>query len=175
MLRALKMLMKIINALCEYITAAMLLVMTLVILLQVVCRSFGTGFDWTEELARYLLIGIVLLGTGIGVYRGGNIGIEAVVNALPPAPRRIVSIIMNLCCLLLFSEMIRYGWRVIRIASRQTSPSMQISMAIPYGVIFVAIVIITMHLLVHLLDLLFGGKAPREIPSGDGQPVQPGS
>lgn len=152
MLRILKALMAGVNKLCEYVTALMLLVMTLSILFQVICRFFGTGFDWTEELARYLLISIVMLGTGIGVHRGGNIGIEALVNAVSPMWRKILAIVMNLCCLLLFGEMLRYGWRVIRIASRQTSPSLRISMAIPYGVIFVAVVIIFMHTLVQLLD-----------------------
>lgn len=169
MLRLLKAIAKIVNALCEYVTAAMLAVMTLVILVQVVCRFFGTGFDWSEEVARYLLICIVLLGTGIGVYRGGNIGIEAVVKALPPLPQRIVTIVMNLCCLLLFGEMVRYGWRVVKIATRQTSPSMQLPMSIPYGVIFIATIIIFMHLTVHLLDLLFVWKKP-EAAAADPQP-----
>ncbi len=144
-----------INKLCECVTALMLLVMTLVILFQVVCRFFGTGFDWTEELARYLLICVVMLGTGIGVYRGGNIGIEALINAVSPAWRKFLTIIMHCGCLLLFGEMIRYGWRVIKITSRQTSPSMQISMGIPYSVIFAAVVIIFLHTLVMLLDQLF--------------------
>ena len=161
MLRVLKTLMGAVNKMCEIVTALMLLVMTLVILFQVICRFFGTGFDWTEELARYLLICVVMLGTGIGVYRGGNIGIEALINAVSPLWRRILTIVMNLCCLLLFGEMIRYGWKVIKIAGRQTSPSMQLSLAVPYGVIFAAAVIIFMHVLVQLLDQLFTPAAPR--------------
>ncbi len=152
MLRILKTLATAVNALCEGVTALMLLVMTVIILFQVICRFFGTGFDWTEELARYLLIGIVMLGTGIGVHRGGNIGIEALVKAVSPQWRKVLAIVMNCCCLLLFGEMIRYGWRVVKIASRQTSPSMQISMGIPYGVIFAAVVIICLHLFIQLLE-----------------------
>ena len=158
MLRVLKATMKVVNTLVEYITAVMLLIMTLVILFQVLCRMFGTGYDFTEELARYLLVGIVLLGAGIGVHRGGNIGIEAVINAVPPVWQRILAVIMNLCCILLFSEMIRYGWRAMKIASRQISPSMQISMVIPYGVVFVGTILVFLHLVVQLLDLLFNWK-----------------
>lgn len=143
-----------VNSLCECVTALMLLVMTATILFQVTCRFFGVGFDFTEELARYLLVAIVLLGTGIGVHRGGNIGIEFLVNALPPLWRRLVAIVMNLCCLLLFAEIIRYGWRVVGIASRQTSPSMRISMVIPYGVIFAGVIIVFLHLAIQLLELL---------------------
>ncbi len=154
MVRLLKLFMSAINKLCECVTALMLVVMTLSILFQVICRFFGTGYDWTEELARYLLVCTVMLGTGIGVHRGGNIGIEALINAVSPLWRKVFAIIMNCCCLLLFGEMIRYGWRVIKITSRQTSPSMQISMGIPYGVIFVAVIIIFLHVLVQLLDVL---------------------
>lgn len=155
MLRILKTIMGIINGICECVTAVMLLVMTLIILFQVICRFFGVGFDFTEELARYLLVGIVLLGTGIGVHRGGNIGIEFLINALTPFWRRMVAIIMNICCLLLFYEIMRYGWKVVGIASRQTSPSMQISMVIPYGVIFVGVVIVFLHLATQLLEAIF--------------------
>ncbi len=155
-MRILKTFAGAVNTLCEIVTALMLLVMTLVILFQVVCRFCGVGFDWTEELARYLLICVVMLGTGIGVHRGGNIGIEALVNAVSPAWRKFLTILMNACCLLLFGEMIRYGLRVVAIAGRQTSPSMQISLAIPYAFIFAASIIIFLHVLVQLLDQCFG-------------------
>jgi TRAP-type C4-dicarboxylate transport system, small permease component len=155
MITALKLLAAALNRVSEIVTAVMMFVMTTTILFQVICRFLGFGFDWLEELARYLLICIVMLGTGIGVYRGGNIGIEAVINAVSPAWRRRLTIVMHLCCLLLFGEMIRYGWAVVTIVKRQISPSMQISMAIPYGVIFAAAIIIFLHTFVLLLDQLY--------------------
>lgn len=164
MLRFLKWFMKGVNTVCEYVTSAMMVVMTLSILFQVCCRALGTGFDWTEELARYLLVAIVLLGTGIGVYRGGNIGIEAVVNLLPATARKCTAIFMDLCCILLFSEIVRYGWKVLSIVKRQRSASLGLSMSIPYAVILVGSAIILMHIIVHLLTTAFekGEAKPEE-------------
>ncbi len=159
MLTAYNTLLKWINALCEYVTIAMLVVMTVVILFQVVCRAFGVGFDFTEELGRYLMVGIVTLGAGIAVHRGGNIGIEFLVNAVSPGWRRLLAILMNLCCLFLFFETLHYGWRVLRISGRQVSPSMQLPMSVMYGIVYAGMTVIFLHLVAHLLALIFPPRA----------------
>lgn len=158
MLRGFNAFMKAVNRICELFTALCLAVMTATIFFQVACRFFGTGYDFTEELARYLLVAVVILGAGIGVHRGGGIGIETVVNAVPPAWRRRMLLLSDLLCLLLFFEIIRHTWRFLPIAGRQSSPSMEISMLYPYSFIFAGVIIIFLHILAHCLDLTFGGQ-----------------
>lgn len=159
MVRILKSIMKFINTICEYLTAVMLVVMTLSILLQVVCRAVGYGFDWTEELARFLQIALVLLGTGICAHYGSNIAIDTVVQLVSVKWRRVMMIAVDVLCLVLFYEMVRYGMFALNITSRQTSPSMRISLGVPYAFILAGCVITFMHIFVHLLELTFDWRA----------------
>lgn len=160
MLRILKTFMGLVNRVCEIVTALFLAIMTLSIFFQVACRFFGTGYDFTEELARYLLVAVVILGTGIGVHRGGNIGIETVVNAVSPAWRRRMLLLSDVLCLVLFVQIVRYAWKILPIVKRQSSPSMELPMIYPYSFILAGAVIILLHILVHFLDLTFN-RAPR--------------
>ncbi|MDR1534202.1 MAG: TRAP transporter small permease [Planctomycetota bacterium] len=154
MLSFMKTAMKWVNRLCELVLAVLLAVMTAVVFVQVACRAVGTGFDFTEELARYLMVASVLVGAAVGVYRGGNIGIEAVVKRLPPKARKAAAVAVDALCLVLFGEIVRYSLRVIPIVSRQKWASLDLSMGIPYWFILIASAVIFLHILVHLLETI---------------------
>ena len=155
MLMAFKLTMRVVNRVCEYIVAAMLAVMTLVVFIQVCCRLLGTGLDFSEELARYLMVAIVVIGASIGVHRGGNIGIEAFAKRLPPSGRKAAAVTVDLLSLFLFEEVARYSLRVLPIVGRQKWASLNLSMGIPYAFILAGASIIFLHLLVHLLEQIF--------------------
>ena len=157
MLSIMKPSMKWVHCLCELVLAALLAVMTIVVFVQVGCRALGTGFGFTEELARYLMVAVVLVGAAVGVYRGGNIGIEAVVKRLPPGARKAAAVAVDVLCLLLFEEIVRYSFRVIPIVSRQKWASLDLSIGIPYWFILLGSAIIFLHILTHLLETIFGG------------------
>lgn len=54
----------------EYIIAILAAILSVVVLLQVVFRyALNNPLHWTEEMARFLLIWIVLLGAAIGIKR----------------------------------------------------------------------------------------------------------
>ena len=48
---------------------------------------FNTGFSWTEEAMRYLMIWLMMLGSVACIFRVEHMGIEALEN-LAPAARR---------------------------------------------------------------------------------------
>lgn len=50
---------------------------------------------WTEEVARYLLIALTFLGSAGAVRRGSHIRVEALENALPPGPRRVLWAVLD--------------------------------------------------------------------------------
>ena len=64
-------------------------VMICVTLAQVVFRYvIAAPLPWSEELARYCFVWIVFLGGAVGLARGIHLGVDLVVNALPPPLRR---------------------------------------------------------------------------------------
>jgi C4-dicarboxylate transporter DctQ subunit len=94
------MLLTLWNTLEERIIAFLLVFMTLLVFLDVIMRfGFGTGFLWTQELTLYTSAWFVLFGISYGLKVGAHIGVDAVLNLLPPKPRRVLSALAVLLCI----------------------------------------------------------------------------
>ncbi len=106
------MLLKFLNKAEENIIAILLVAMTLLVFTDVVMRfGWGSGFLWSQELTLYLAAWFVLFGISYGLKVGAHIGVDAVVNMLPPPFRRFVSalaVVLGLlyCGLFLFGTWI---------------------------------------------------------------------
>lgn len=75
----------------EYLGGALLAADVAVVFLSVVFRYFlHQPFDWTEEVASGLMTTMVFLGAATVVGRSQHVGIEMLVQMLPPAPRAFV-------------------------------------------------------------------------------------
>ena len=53
----------------------------------------GEQAKWTEELARFLLIWVALLGGALAFGRGGHLGVDYFVNKLHPDAQRLVQVV----------------------------------------------------------------------------------
>jgi len=81
-----------------------------VVIAAVVARYvFGQAVSWTEEVPRYLLIWVSFLGAAACVLRREHVGFDLLFNALPPRPRRALSIAISLLILGFGWIMLRYG------------------------------------------------------------------
>jgi len=64
---------------------------------QVVLRfGFNNPQTWAEEVARYLFVWIVFLGSAIAFSRDSHIRLDAIVNLMPNGPRRVVDLLRRL-------------------------------------------------------------------------------
>ena len=101
--------MKILDRLEEWIISLMLLGMTGLAFMQVVRRYvFKTGFSWTLELTMVLFAFMIFVGISYGVRVGSHIGVDAVVNLLPPKAHRIVSMLAVVLSLV-YVGLVLYG------------------------------------------------------------------
>jgi len=88
------------NRLEEGMIAFLLVFMTLLVFLDVVMRfGFGTGFLWTQELTLYTSAWFVLFGISYGLKVGAHIGVDAVIELVPPGARRVLTMIAIILCL----------------------------------------------------------------------------
>ncbi len=141
-------------------------VMVVSMFAQVVNRNIlqlpVSGF---EELARYCMVYMVLLGTELGLRDGTQISVTAVVDHLHGAAKEVVQVIAKLI-VIGFSAIMFYesmGMVMTQISSGQTSASLQIPMAIPYAALpisFGLICVVQIGLLVKLF--LPGQSEPAE-------------
>lgn len=75
---------------CSDMIAALMLVADLVVVIgSVLARSlFNAPVEWSDDVARGLMVGSSFFGAASAVARGENPGVEFFVNMLPPAARR---------------------------------------------------------------------------------------
>ncbi|MDD2206374.1 MAG: TRAP transporter small permease [Aminobacterium sp.] len=155
----LKKLLNGLNRIVEYAVSLLLIVMVVVVFLQVIFRFvLHSSLPWSEELSRYILVWISFLGASIGVKRGAHIGVEVVVNMLPPKMKKGVAFLATLCAAVFFALMVIYGRRILFIVSGQRSPAMEISMGIPYSAIFVSGVLMFIYSIEQALSIVVGRR-----------------
>jgi TRAP-type C4-dicarboxylate transport system permease small subunit len=136
--------------------AAMLMLMTLFIFYQIIMRYvFNSAPSWTEEAARYLFIWSSFIAAGMGVREHVHIGIDALVNILPPPVRRLTQYVVALIITALGAFLAWYGWKVVGITSTQMSPAM----GFPIGIVYSAAPCMGMLMMLFgVLDLIALGK-----------------
>ena len=131
---------------------AMLAAMAAMVFANVALRfTTGVSILWVEEVSRYLMIWLSLLGAGMVLRYGGHVGIETLQEALP---RRAVAIRGAIVALLaaFFVFMAAVGARYAWLAWGQTTPVL----GIPVGAVYLAIPIGFALLLAHLLLMAQG-------------------
>ncbi len=107
--------------------------MSALVIYQVAARYlFDSPPSWTEELARYLQVWLVLLAAPVCLRRGMHLAVDLLTPRLPAFAGSLVrAAILALVggFGLIFAVQ---GVRLLRIAALQTSPALGISMIWPY-------------------------------------------
>ncbi|NVO55071.1 TRAP transporter small permease [Rhodobacteraceae bacterium B1Z28] len=84
----------------ETLIALLLGLMTAVTFANVIARFvFNSNILWALELTVFAFGWLVLLGASYAVKKHAHLGVDAILNMLPPAPRRILALIAIGCCL----------------------------------------------------------------------------
>lgn len=132
-------------------------VMTLSAFLQVCNRNITkipvTGF---EELSKYCMIYMVLLGTEMGLRDGTQIAVTALQDKLKGRARLFVLILIK-AILIVFAAVMFYqsiALCQIQLKSGQTSPGLGVPMVVPYFALLLAFGIIVMVQLVGAIRII---------------------
>jgi TRAP-type C4-dicarboxylate transport system permease small subunit len=76
---------------CAVAAAAMLLAATLIVCYMVVYRWLGNSTWWEIELATYLIVGAVLVGSPFCLKTKGHIGVDLFSEWLPARGKRVLA------------------------------------------------------------------------------------
>ncbi len=130
---------KVANALQKAEDAIMIVgfvTMVLCIFVQVLNRNFikSPGLAWTEELAMYAQIYMVMVGTEIGLRDDTQIRITAVVDKLHGRTRFIVENLAKTVVVIFTGLMFSHSLKLImnQIKLGQTTPLLKLPMWFPY-------------------------------------------
>lgn len=139
------------------------IVMTLAAFAQVANRNvIHAGVSWFEELARYCMVYMTLLGTEIGLRDGTQIAITAIIDRFKGIPKLLLDIFGKIV-IVAFSALV--FWHSLTLMQKQIqfgqdSPGLGVPMYVPYAALPISFAIITLVQAATLLALvarLFSG------------------
>ncbi|WP_210725965.1 TRAP transporter small permease [Modicisalibacter radicis] len=132
---------------CEVICTLLLIFVSLVNISQVVGRYFfGDSLPWGEEVMRFCMIWLMMLGSVACVYRAEHMAVDGLLNIVKVKYRRhmrsaLYSVGAGFCLVLVF-----YGWDTAMSNRAQTAAASGIPMVFPYmaipvggGLVFIEI------------------------------------
>ncbi len=112
------------------------------------------SITWSEELSRFLMVWISMLGGAVAARRHLHVGFEGLTNALPPRLQAAVRLVGVVLSLGIFATMAWYGFTLAAFNMRQLSAALQWPMGIPYAAVPVGALLLVLFLLEELLRLL---------------------
>lgn len=119
--------------------------------------------SYTEELARFLLVWIGLLGASYASGKGMHLAIDYFANKLRPGIRKYISmVIQGMVLLFALSVMVVGGVRLVFITLflDQTSAALQVKLGYVYLVLPLSGIIIMFYAIVAFFDLLLNNPNP---------------
>lgn len=136
----------------------------LCVVAQVVCRYFlGESLVWSDELARYLFVWASLLAAGGSVGRGDHFSIPLLADAVGPRLRLSLDILVVIAGLVFGVLLAIHGWRWSARFLPATSPVLEVSQGLVYGIVPFLGVYMTFRLAVALLLLLAHGVREKQV------------
>ena len=130
--------------------------MSVTVLLQVFFRFVVyMPFPWSEEIARYLMIWVGMVGSFVALRKGRHIGVTFLVEKLPAALNRVLAPLVQATLIAFLAVIAREGWNLAVANAAQKSPAMMIPMIYPYLAIPVGAGLMMIELTTGLLNHLF--------------------
>ena len=134
--------MKYIHKFEKVLSSVILAIMTIVTFVAAVNRfTFNYSMPWTEELVKFLVMWMTMVGAAMGVGTNEHVGIDVFINCFPKIVQHCISQIMNLIGVF-FSVIFCYiGIQMVQKQYLQTSTALQISMGVVYACVVVGAVL----------------------------------
>lgn len=158
---------KIDNAVNKFegaVSVTLFLIMVLVVCWSVICRRvLKITFLQGEELARYLMIYVVFIGTSVGVKNKSHIGVEVFVDLLPEKAKRYTKIFTEILCMLIFIVLFFLSIQMMQhlIETMQMTTTTQVPMFCIFVCVPVSMFLGILHYVVEIAELV-GAAAGKE-------------
>jgi len=135
------------------ISVTAMIVMLAIIFMQVITRYvFGFSFEWSEELARFLFVWVVFLGSALIMGEEGHLAVELLPRLLNKTkPGFVLNLFINACGYVFIFLLIVQGWKMTSTMTFQTAPGLGISMSYVYFIMPLSGVLMLMY---HVKDTI---------------------
>ena len=143
---------------------AAMMVMLVTIFAQVITRyGFSYTAEWSEELARYLFVYVVFLGSALIMGESGHLAVEFLPNHFKGTLVGKLLVLLSLVCGYVFVGILFFqGSKMTQVMTFQVSPGLEISMSYIYVVIPISATLMLLYLIRDTLRFIKGDEVKRE-------------
>jgi TRAP-type C4-dicarboxylate transport system permease small subunit len=97
--------------------------------------ALNNSASWTEEIARYLLIGVVFVGATIGVAKNNHIQVDLLYRYLPRTLARVMATAVDMLRIGFFASMAVFTGQMMQKMGNYQMTIIDLPMNIVYGVV----------------------------------------
>ncbi len=124
---------------------------------------FGHAPGWSEELSRYLMLWVTMLGAAAALRSGGHLSVTALVDSLGARGVAVVLALRDAVVVIAAGLLAWQGFWFAELNGAQESAAMEIPMTVPYGALPVgAALIVVMVVLSRMLGAPFASQPASE-------------
>lgn len=139
-----------------------LIVAVLLLVVDVVWGVFtryvmGEQAKWSEELARFLLIWVSLLGGAVAFGVKGHLGVDYFVGLFAPEARKLMAVVVHLIVLFFAGVIFIYGGYTVvcgALTMGQTTPALEWKMGYVYMALPIAGIFMVIYTVENLIETL---------------------
>ncbi len=125
--------MNILRKITEKVIFFLFVLLVAVVFYQVVARyAFNNPPSWTEELARYCQVWIILLTSSICIRKGSHLAVDYLSHRFSQRTNFIINVFNHLLMVLYVCIILVFGWKLMMVGRYQLSPALQINMLFVY-------------------------------------------
>jgi TRAP-type C4-dicarboxylate transport system permease small subunit len=142
-----------VNRVVGWSLALMLATMTGLIGWQVFARFVvGNSLTFSEEVSRFLMIWLTLLGAAYAVRKGTLLAVELVPDLLTGTTKKVVRLTSHVLSLSFYVILIVFGWDIAATVAYQTAPATGLSMRWPMLALCAGGVLMFLNTLVVMIE-----------------------
>jgi TRAP-type transport system small permease protein len=162
---------RIVDGVTKAAATVVLLALLTSVVLGVLGRLLNEPLVWSDELARYLMVWLALIGWIMASRHRSHIRITLILNRLPSGLRRAVEIVIQAALAVFGMALMRDGFTLVERNMDVESVSMPISSAVIYVPIVLAGASTMLQALVQVLEQFRRSPSASDLALAGGKPL----
>lgn len=139
----------------NYLIAAALTSMLLMVFINVVLRYlFDSGLTWSEEMSRFVFVWLVFLGAISALKDKMHLGVDILVGNVPPIIQKILYVLSSAAVLYTIYLMIDGGLKMTILNLDVLAPATGLPMMYVFGILIVTGIAMALIILFQLYQIL---------------------
>ena len=120
----------------RYLTIVLLVLMVIIVFANVVSRYYlHASLAWSEEVARFMLVWLVFIGSFLAYIHDEHLGLDILVTKFPPTLRKIVGLFTNILIIFALYAVMEGGYLLMRDNFDWLSPAAEIPQGYVYFIV----------------------------------------